>query len=132
MCLPKGHPQFRQRQSWIDVILIDILKNAVLVFIRGWLIGNVGDYVLLGRELAGLCAMFGNAFPVYYEFRGGKGVMAMSIILFFIDWRIALTTWGAFFVLLLLTKYVSLCAIIGRVFYPPRSACSGSVGYGNF
>ena len=100
------------------VILIDILKNAVPVFIRGWLIEHVGDYVLLGRELAGLCAMFGNAFPVYYEFRGGKGIMAMGIILFFIDWRIALTTWGAFFFLLLLTKYVSLSAIIGSVFYP--------------
>jgi glycerol-3-phosphate acyltransferase PlsY len=100
------------------VIVIDILKNAAPVIIGGWLIGQTSDYGLLGRQLAGLCAMIGNAFPVYYGFRGGKGVMAMGIILFFIDWRVALAAWGIFLILLLLTRYVSLSAVIGVVSYP--------------
>jgi len=100
------------------VVLIDILKNAIPVFVAGWLIGLVSDYGSFGCELAGLCVIFGNAFPVYYEFRGGKGVMAMGIIVFFIDWRVALVVWGAFLIFLLLTRYVSLAAVIGVVFYP--------------
>lgn len=44
--------------------------------------------------------------------------MAMGTILFFIDWRIALAAWGMFLILLLLTKYVSLSAIIGVFSYP--------------
>ena len=100
------------------VILIDILKNAIPVFIGGWLIGRVSDYGILGRELAGLCAMIGNALPLYYGFRGGKGVMAMGTIVFFIDWRVALAAWGSFLILLLLTRYVSLSAIIGVNSYP--------------
>lgn len=100
------------------VIVIDILKNAAPVFVGGWLIGSVSDYGLLGRELAGLFAMLGNALPVYYGFRGGKGVMAMGTIVFFIDWRIALAAWGAFLVLLFLTRYVSLSAIIGVATFP--------------
>lgn len=100
------------------VIVIDILKNATPVIIGGWLIGRISDYGLLGRQVAGLCAMIGNAFPIYYGFRGGKGVMAMGTIAFFMDWRIALVGWGSFLILMLLTRYVSLSAIIAVVSYP--------------
>ena len=100
------------------VVLIDILKNAVSVILGGYLIGCVSEYAFLGRIFAGLCVMIGNAFPIYYGFRGGKCVMAMGIILFCIDWRIALAAWGMFLNLLLLTRYVSLSAIVGVFSYP--------------
>jgi len=100
------------------VVLIDISKNAVPVLIGGYLIGYVSDYAILGRKFAGLCVMIGNAFPINHGFRGGKCVMAMGTILFFIDWRIALAAWGMFLILLLLTRYVSLSAIIGVFSYP--------------
>ena len=100
------------------VVLIDVLKNAVPVFIGGCLIDRVGGNALLGRSFIGLCVMIGNAYPIYYGFRGGKCVMTMGIILFFINWRIALATWSMFLILLLLTRRVSLSAIIGVFTYP--------------
>jgi len=100
------------------VVLIDVLKNAVPVFIGGCLIDRVGGNALLIQAFLGFCVMLGNAYPIYYGFRSGKCVMTMGIILFFIDWRIALATWGVFFILLLLTRCVSLSAIIGVFTYP--------------
>ena len=106
------------KRNVLLVILIDILKNAILFFIGKLLIGSAGDYRLLGCELVGLCVMLGNAFPVYYGFKGGKGVMVMVIILFFIDWRIALAIWCTFFFVLTFTRCVSISAIISVVLYP--------------
>jgi glycerol-3-phosphate acyltransferase PlsY len=106
------------KRNALLVILIDILKNAIPFFIGKLLIGSASDYRLIGCELVGLCVMLGNAFPVYYGFRGGKGVMVMGIILFFIDWRIALTIWCTFFFILTLTRCVSISAITSVVLYP--------------
>jgi glycerol-3-phosphate acyltransferase PlsY len=122
------------------VILIDVLKTVGPVLISGWLFahfidagyfpsGNVGFFGLsfFGSEYAGLFVMLGHCFPLFYEFRGGKGVMAVGTIVFFIDWRIALVAWGMFILLLLLTRYVSLGAIIGVLSYP---LMVGLLGFG--
>jgi glycerol-3-phosphate acyltransferase PlsY len=69
----------------------------------------------------------GHCFPLFYEFRGGKGVMAMGTVVFFIDWRIALVAWGVFILLTLLTRYVSLGAIVGVLTYP---VMVGFLGFG--
>lgn len=104
--------------SVLLVVLIDILKTAVPVIFGSYLFGAMLDRSLLGREIAGLFAMFGHAFPVFYGFKGGKTVMAAGTILLFIDWRVAILGWGVFAVILLLTRYVSLGAIIGCLTYP--------------
>lgn len=100
------------------VVIIDILKTAIPVVLASWLFGIVLDRSLLGREVAGLFAMIGHAFPVFYGFKGGKTVMTAGTILLFIDWRVAILGWGIFALVLLLTRYVSLGAIIGCLSYP--------------
>ena len=122
------------------VVLIDVLKTVAPVIISGWLFahflpattfpsGNVGFFSLsfFGSEWAGFFVMMGHCFPLFYEFRGGKGVMAVGTIVFFIDWRIALAAWGMFVLLTLLTRYVSLGAIVGVLVYP---LMVGLLGYG--
>lgn len=44
---------------------------------------------LIGGYLGGLCCVIGHMFPVFYGFRGGKGVMATLGMFFVLDWRIA-------------------------------------------
>ena len=122
------------------VVLIDVLKTVAPVIIGGWLFarylpadafpsGNVGFFSLnfFGSEWAGFFVMMGHCFPLFYEFRGGKGVMAMGTIVFFIDWRIALAAWGMFILLTLVTHYVSLGAIVGVLAYP---VMVGLLGFG--
>lgn len=122
------------------VILIDVLKTVCPVIIGGFLFaqflntglfpsGNVGFFSLsfFGSELAGFFVMLGHCYPLFYGFRGGKGVMAVGTMIFFIDWRIALVAWGAFILLTLLTRYVSLGAIVGVLSYP---IMIGLLGFG--
>jgi glycerol-3-phosphate acyltransferase PlsY len=123
----------------IAVVLIDVVKTVAPVLIGGFLFSRFlnADYFidvgffnlsLFGSELAGFFVMLGHSYPLYYGFKGGKGVMAMGTILFFVDWRIALFGWGAFILVTLLTRYVSLGSIIGVTAYPVSQALMGLGG----
>jgi len=114
------------------VILIDVVKTIAPVLFGGWLFAHYTDMVLselfpsgrlfaeaiFGQVLAGLCVMLGHCFPLFYRFKGGKGVMAMGAIIIVVDWRLALISWGIFIMITLLTRYVSLGAIIGSIACP--------------
>lgn len=123
------------------VVLIDVLKTVGPVIIGGLLFahfldadyfvgGNVGLFNLnfFGSEYAGFFVMLGHSYPLFYGFRGGKGVMAMGTIIFFVDWRVALVAWGAFILLTLLTRYVSLGSVVGCAAYPISQALFGLGG----
>jgi glycerol-3-phosphate acyltransferase PlsY len=100
------------------VIIIDVLKTVVPVLLGGWLIGRYVDLTFFGRAVSGFFVMLGHCFPVFYRFNGGKGVMALGTLLFIVDWRVALISWGVFVVTVLISRYVSLGAILGSAMYP--------------
>ena len=100
------------------VVLIDAAKTIGPVLFGGWLFGRYFDMMLFGRALTGFFAMLGHCYPVYYKFKGGKGVMASGAIIFFVDWRVALIAWGVFLLVTAVTRYVSLGSILGISAYP--------------
>jgi len=114
------------------VILIDVIKTITPVIFGGMLFAYFTDMVLtevgpivrfinvtfFGQALAGLFVMLGHCFPLFYKFRGGKGVMAIGAIVIVIDWRLALISWGVFIIVTLLTRYVSLGAMLGCTAFP--------------
>jgi len=117
------------------VILIDVIKSVTPVLFGGWLFSTFTDMYIsevwgiwpfsrffneafFGQALAGFFVMLGHCFPVFYKFKGGKGVMAIGSIVIVIDWRLALISWGVFLIVLVLTRYVSLSAILGCIAFP--------------
>jgi len=110
------------------VVLIDVVKTLAPVLIAGWLFGRYFDMTLFGREAAGFFVMMGHCFPVFYRFKGGKGVMAAGTILIVVDWRIALITWGAFIIITAVTRYVSLGSVIGAAAFPVSQLLLGLGG----
>ena len=54
----------------------------------------------------------------FYGFKGGKGILCSGTLLLLLDWRIALIGWGAFVVLWLTTRYVSLGSVAAAVSLP--------------
>lgn len=62
--------------------------------------------------MAVFMAIVGHCFPLYYGFRGGKGVLAAISAIFVLDWRIACILLGIFIVLVAATRYVSLGSCI--------------------
>lgn len=110
------------------VLAIDILKAALSVLLGWWLLGLEG-YSMLGKLFAGFFAILGHVFPIYYRFKGGKGVLCGGILVLLVDWRIGLISWGVFLLLLLLTRYVSLSSICSTAAFPISMACFGREWY---
>ena len=96
----------------LGVILLDMGKTAVATVIGGYMFHCLYSDWTLGVLVAGLSCIVGHVFPAYYEFKGGKGILAGSILVIMLDWRIALVAWCLFFLSVVLTRYVSLGSIL--------------------
>jgi len=128
------------------VIAIDMFKTIAPVIFGGfifarftgmelsqvWLFNSLFEVSLFGQAISGFFVMMGHCFPLYYHFKGGKGVMAIGTVLIVLDWRLALISWGIFFLVILLTRYVSLGAMIGVVAYPLSMRLIGLGSYWEF
>ena len=101
------------------VILIDVFKTIAPVLFGGWVFKQYFDMELFGQAVSGFFIMMGHCFPVFYKFKGGKGVMAAGAIFIVLDWRIAIISWGTFIIITALTRYVSLGAMFGAALFPP-------------
>ena len=101
------------KKAALFVLLGDVAKG-LLAYAAGYFICG-GQ---LGGMFAGTAAIIGHIWPVYFGFKGGKGVLTTLAVLFMLDWRAALGLLGVFIVILLLTRYVSLGSIIGAFLFP--------------
>ena len=99
----------------------DIFKVLISVFIAGVLFGFQYVWALSFNPicyLTGLFAMIGHIKPIYYGFKGGKGVLcfaAMGLMLSPLPFLFLLV---CFILIVLVTKYISLGSIISAAFYP--------------
>ena len=93
-------------------LLGDMLKIAIAVFIARMLCGEEGAY------LAGLFGIVGHILPIYYKFKGGKGVIAAATTILIIDWQIFLLLFGLFVIVVAISRYVSLGSVICGIAYP--------------
>lgn len=104
------------------VLLFDILKAVVAVLlVRAFF----GAYPMvdaftqeMGCLLCGLGAILGHNYPLYFGFRGGKGVATSFGTIAVLDWRLALIVLLVFIVVLALSRYVSLASCLGAIAVP--------------
>ncbi len=90
----------------------DALKAVVAVILGRILFGISGGYV------AGLTCILGHAFPCYYKFKGGKGVVVTAATIAVIDWRIFLVLLGILSLVVAFSKYISLGSVCGMLVFP--------------
>ena len=99
---------------------LDVVKGAAAVALAA-LIAPQFATVLHPREveaIAAVVAVLGHMFPVWLGFRGGKGVATgFGVFLVAAPWA-ALSSIALFFVVLMLTRYVSLASILGAGSFP--------------
>lgn len=96
----------------LGVILLDMGKTAAATMIGGYMFHCLYEDWTLGVLVAGLSCIIGHIFPAFYEFKGGKGILAGSILVIMLDWRMALVAWCLFFLSVVLTRFVSLGSIM--------------------
>lgn len=99
----------------ILVFICDALKAVVAILIAmavaKWL--PFDNYVQYGKFAAALGAVLGHNFPLYYGFRGGKGIVVSIAIIYSLNWITGCFTLGAFLVVFAITGIVSLSSLTG-------------------
>ena len=100
------------------VIACDMGKTVAACLLGSFFFRCLGWDGTLGTLLAGLGCELGHIFPVFYGFRGGKGILSGGTIALMIDWRIALVVWGGFLILAIVTRYVSLGSVWAGASFP--------------
>lgn len=95
------------------VVLGDALKAVVAILIARLVIKDGMSAVFI----AGLGTVFGHNFPIFFKFRGGKGVLVSLVAMLFADWRIGLIVALIAIAIMAISRYVSLGSIIGALLF---------------
>jgi glycerol-3-phosphate acyltransferase PlsY len=99
----------------------DLSKTAISIFIAGLVFGFgyvAGISVSEFCYFAGLFAVLGHIFPIYYKFKGGKGVLVTSTLALILTPIPFLILFAVFAAVYGMSKYISLGSVSVAVLYP--------------
>jgi acyl phosphate:glycerol-3-phosphate acyltransferase len=109
------------RKAGIFVMLVDVLKGLVATTLA-WYLLNLGiierEQMALWRLLLGIMAIVGHVFPVFAQFRGGKGVATLAGMMLGVQYEVALICIAVFIIVLIISNFVSLSSIIASLAFP--------------
>ncbi|MBR3249093.1 MAG: glycerol-3-phosphate 1-O-acyltransferase PlsY [Clostridia bacterium] len=100
-------------------LLCDILKGIVAILIAviaGWIFKDADKALLV--QIAGILVIVGHTFPIFFEFKGGKGVATSLGVLLITNWQIGLICLVFALVLMLLTRMVSVGSVGAAILFP--------------
>ncbi len=109
------------------VLLMDVAKGLLAVSLVYLLVKFVPSTSFSGWDkttivnlqlLFGILAVVGHIFPVFAQFKGGKGIATLLGMVIGISYPLALCCIAIFILVLLLTKYVSLSSMLATISYP--------------
>ncbi len=101
--------------------LLTLLLDALKGFTPVLLVKLFGEPYGLGvgtEALVGLAAFFGHLYPIYFKFKGGKGVATAAGVIFAMSWPLGLATLGTWIIIAFFFRYSSLAALVAAVFAP--------------
>jgi acyl phosphate:glycerol-3-phosphate acyltransferase len=91
----------------------DVLKGVIPVLLAKYIIGT--DLVV---ALCGLAAFLGHLFPIFFKFKGGKGVATLIGVLFATHWLLGLAYIMTWLITALISRYSSLSALLAAALTP--------------
>ena len=97
-------------------LICDILKGVVAVILAKLLAVNVNEAV--ATQIAAVLVVIGHTFPIFFGFKGGKGVATSIGILLVMNWQIGLICLSYGIVIIALTRMVSLGSISASILFP--------------
>ncbi|MDL2233780.1 glycerol-3-phosphate 1-O-acyltransferase PlsY [Ruminococcaceae bacterium OttesenSCG-928-L11] len=96
----------------------DLLKAVVAVLIARVIFRYSGYIESYAGYVAGLFVMLGHLFPLYFGFKGGKGVVTMLGVIMMVNPIVFLILCAVFIPLVFITRIVSIGSILGAIAYP--------------
>ncbi len=100
-------------------LLCDILKGVIAVviaLIAGKIIKNIDEALLV--QIAGIFVILGHNFPLFFGFKGGKGIATSIGVILLINWQVGLICLVFGLVLIAFTRMVSVGSIGAAILYP--------------
>ena len=107
------------KKAAIITLICDILKGVVAILIA-MLVGKIvqGSNASLLVQCAGVAVILGHTFPIFFKFKGGKGVATSLGVLIMSNWQIGLICLVFALILIALTQMVSVGSIAAAILYP--------------
>jgi glycerol-3-phosphate acyltransferase PlsY len=108
------------KRAGIPVLAVDILKGYLAVKLGGYYseyYANTNPLVNF-RIVLGAAAILGHIFPVFANFKGGKGVATLFGVIVAMHWQAALVSIAIFLIVFIISKYVSLGSMVTALLYP--------------
>src|SRR5690606_34849686 len=101
------------------VMIIDMLKGALAVKLALFSpYGLHSEQSVNLQVFLGLFAVVGHIFPIWAEFKGGKGIATLFGMILAIQPLVAVSMVGVFLLMLYVTRYVSLSSITASIAFP--------------
>ena len=111
-------------------LICDVLKGVVAIgiaIIVGNILGDTNKALLV--QIAGVAVVIGHTFPIFFGFKGGKGVSTSLGILLMTNWQLGLICLVFALVLMALTRVVSMGSIAAAILYPVLTLFVGGGHY---
>ena len=116
-------------------LILDILKGVVVIWIAifysfvSYKIFNINLNSAYLVQISGIFVILGHTFPVYFGFKGGKGVATTLGILLVTNWHIGLICLVFALVLIAITKMVSVGALAAAILFPVLTIFSDQISF---
>ena len=107
------------KQAALLTLLCDALKGVVAILfaiIVGKIVKDIDKALLV--QLAGIFVVLGHTFPIFFGFKGGKGVATSLGVLLMTNWQIGLICLVFALILMVLTKMVSMGSVGAAILFP--------------
>lgn len=100
-------------------LICDILKGVVSICIAilvGYLFNAQNKSILV--QIAAIAVVIGHTFPIFFGFKGGKGVATSLGVLIMTNWQIGLICLAIAIIIMAITKMVSLGSCMAAIAFP--------------
>lgn len=100
-------------------LVCDILKGVVSVLIAyciGKIIKDVDGALIV--QIAGIAVVIGHTFPIFFQFKGGKGVATALGVILITNWQVGLLCLVFAIIVIAITRMVSVGSITAAILYP--------------
>lgn len=101
------------KKGAVLVVIGDVLKAVVALLIAGLIADDSSKAIYI----AGIGTVLGHNFPLYFKFKGGKGIIVSTVAILFADPILGLVTTIIAILIMAISKYVSLGSISGAILF---------------